>query len=231
MAFPSYKEIETPLLLNIYNQGGEVNPSSCYESLGKAFGLSNEDMNELIPDDSNRSQWKNMVQWAKRKLVDYKYIYNANESGRGIWKLTPEGISKAESLSNTVDIIYPDDVSETFYEGAVKQFKVNKHERSKTARDKCIDYYGCQCSVCNMDFKDVYGEIGKDYIHVHHITPLSEIGERYKLDPIKDLRPVCPNCHAMIHRQKQSLTIEELKAIMEIQNIKNLTSTSELIKN
>lgn len=231
MAFPSYKEIEIPLLLNIYNQGGKANPSSCYEPLGKAFGLSNEDMNKLIPDDSNRYQWKNMVQWAKRKLVDYKYIYNANESGHGIWKLTPEGISKAESLSIKVDIVYPDDVSETFYEGAVKQIKVNKYERSKTARDKCIDHYGCKCSVCTMDFKTVYGEIGEDYIHVHHITPLSEIGERYKLDPIKDLRPVCPNCHAMLHRQKPSLSIEELKALKESKNIIKLILISEEIIN
>ncbi|MGE9664878.1 HNH endonuclease, partial [Escherichia coli] len=52
-------------------------------------------------------------------------------------------------------------------------------------------------------------------IHVHHITPLSDIGERYKLDPVKDLRPVCPNCHAMIHRQKPSLTIEALKVLMK----------------
>ena len=66
-----------------------------------------------------------------------------------------------------------------------------------------------------MDFEETYGETGKDYIHVHHITPLSDIGERYKLDPVKDLRPVCPNCHAMIHRQKPSLTIEALKALMK----------------
>jgi len=215
MAFPSYKEIEIPLLLNIFNQGGETNPSLCYEPLGKTFDLSNEEMNQLIPDDSNRSQWKNMVQWAKRKLVEYKYLHNANESGRGNWKLTPEGIKKAQSLSIKLEIDYPDDVLEIFYEGAIKQIKVNKYERSITARNKCIDHYGCKCSVCNMDFKHVYGEIGKDYIHVHHIVPLSEIGERYKLDPIKDLRPVCPNCHAMIHRQKPLLSIDELKTLIE----------------
>ncbi|MFB4899568.1 HNH endonuclease [Enterobacter asburiae] len=123
-------------------------------------------------------------------------------------------MKKAESLTTKLDIDYPDDVPETFYEGAVKQIKVNKYERSKTARDKCIDHYGYQCSVCNMDFEKTYGETGKDYIHVHHITPISEIGERYKLDPVNDLRPVCPNYHAMFHRQKPSLTIDELKATM-----------------
>ncbi|HAU6295661.1 TPA: HNH endonuclease, partial [Citrobacter freundii] len=50
MSFPSYKEIEIPLLLNIYNGGGEVSSSSCYEPLGKEFGLTNEEMNMLLPD-------------------------------------------------------------------------------------------------------------------------------------------------------------------------------------
>ena len=83
MAFPSYKEIEIPLLLNIYNRGGEVNSSSCYEPLGREFGLTDEEMSILLPDDSNRPQWNNMVQWARKKLVDYKYLHNAKESGLG----------------------------------------------------------------------------------------------------------------------------------------------------
>lgn len=61
MAFPSYKEIEIPLLLNIYNRGGEVSSSSCYVPLGRAFGLTDEEMSILLPDDSNRPQWNNMV--------------------------------------------------------------------------------------------------------------------------------------------------------------------------
>jgi 5-methylcytosine-specific restriction protein A len=62
---PSYKEIEIPLLLNIYNRG-EVSSSSCYEPLGKEFGLTDEEMSILLPDDSNRPQWNNMVQWARK---------------------------------------------------------------------------------------------------------------------------------------------------------------------
>ena len=124
MPFPSYKEIEIPLLLYIYNGGGEVSSSSCYEPLGKEFGLTNEEMNMLLPDDTNRPQWNNMVQWARKKLVDYKYLHNAKESGLGIWKLTPDGIKKAESLSTRLNIDYPDDVPETFYEGAVSKSKL-----------------------------------------------------------------------------------------------------------
>jgi 5-methylcytosine-specific restriction protein A len=60
----------------------------------------------------------------------------------------------------------------------------------------------------------MYGEIGRGFIHVHHVVPISSIGESYKVDPAKDLVPVCPNCHAMLHRGKggKVLTVEELRA-------------------
>jgi 5-methylcytosine-specific restriction protein A len=57
----------------------------------------------------------------------------------------------------------------------------------------------------------MYGEIGKNFIHVHHVKPLSEIDEQYKINPIKDLRPVCPNCHAMLHKRKPAYSIEEIQ--------------------
>ncbi|BBO99811.1 winged helix-turn-helix domain-containing protein [Sulfuriferula nivalis] len=214
MSFPSYKEIEIPLLLNIYKKGGKVSSSSCYEPLAKIFNLTNEETMRLLSDGTNRPQWNNMVQWARKVLVDYKYLHNAKKSGNGVWELTELGIKKAEALAAKIDINYPDDVSDTFFEGAVRQINVNKYERSKTARDKCIDHYGHKCSVCDMDFENIYGEIGLDFIHVHHITPISKIGKLYELDPVKDLRPICPNCHSMLHRRTPPFTIEELKKLM-----------------
>jgi len=43
---------------------------------------------------------------------------------------------------------------------------------------------------------------------------LEDIKDEYEVDPINDLRPVCPNCHAMLHRKKPPLTIEELETII-----------------
>ena len=85
-------------------------------------------------------------------------------------------------------------------EGAVTTVLVNRYERSATARRKCIEHYGAICAVCSLDFKATYGQIGEGFIHVHHVVPISSIGETYILDPIEDLVPVCPNCHAMLHR-------------------------------
>jgi 5-methylcytosine-specific restriction protein A len=60
-----------------------------------------------------------------------------------------------------------------------------------------------------------YGKIGDGYIHVHHLTPLNALkGKPQKIDPIKDLRPVCPNCHEMLHKTDPPYTIERLKEII-----------------
>ena len=97
-------------------------------------------------------------------------------------------------------------------EGGKKTITVNKYERSNEARVKCIDHWKYSCSVCKMEFEDVYGEIGKGFIHVHHLVPISEIGKSYKIDPINDLIPVCPNCHAMIHKRKPTpFSIDDIK--------------------
>ena len=111
---------------------------------------------------------------------------------------------------------FPEEVvdAQTYYEGVTKQITVNVYERSAKARRACITQYGVDCFVCGFNFKSVYGDAGDGFIHVHHLKPLSEVGEEYKLDPVKDLRPVCPNCHAMIHRRIPAYTIKEMKRLL-----------------
>jgi hypothetical protein len=112
---------------------------------------------------------------------------------------------------------YPDDVQEPnkVVEGAKQAVMVNRYERSVAARITCIENWGVDCAVCGFNFECAYGDLGAGYIHVHHLKPLSEVGEAYELDPIKDLRPVCPNCHAMLHKQTPAMAISELKDIMQ----------------
>ena len=122
--------------------------------------------------------------------------------------------------NNFSDNLFPDsDLPEGFFEGAVQSVNVNKYERSSMARQKCIEYYGCRCHICGLDFEDKYGELGKGFIHVHHIVPLNEISNEYIVDYKKDLIPVCPNCHAMLHRKinGKTVTVEELKSIINKQ--------------
>ncbi len=115
--------------------------------------------------------------------------------------------------------IFPDqlDNEESIYEGLKTTVSVNKYERSSLARSRCIEENGVSCSICGMNFEETYGELGKGFIHVHHVIPVSEIGKEYKVDFKKDLIPVCPNCHAMLHRKNKdgkNVTVEELKQLL-----------------
>jgi 5-methylcytosine-specific restriction protein A len=53
--------------------------------------------------------------------------------------------------------------------------------------------------------------MGRDVIHVHHVRPESTLGPNYRVDPIKDLRPLCPNCHAIVHCEEPPMAPETLK--------------------
>ena len=107
------------------------------------------------------------------------------------------------------------DPKEVYKEGASTTVTVNQYERSLVARLKCLEHHGYKCTVCAFDFENLYGDIGKKYIHVHHIVPISEIGREYELNPVKDLIPICPNCHAMIHITRPALNINQLKQIID----------------
>lgn len=105
----------------------------------------------------------------------------------------------------------PDITLSGYEEGRKIKFLSNKYERNPINRFICLQSKGYRCSVCGFEFEKKYGEIGRGFIHVHHITPVSKMGEGYLVDPIRDLVPVCPNCHAMLHRTDPPLTVEELQ--------------------
>lgn len=107
---------------------------------------------------------------------------------------------------------FPDEVSqpERYPEGATWTVTVNAYERNRKARAACVRHHGTRCAVCDMDFAERYGPIGAGFIHVHHLKQMSEVREEYEVDPVKDLRPVCPNCHAMLHR----MSLEDLRRQM-----------------
>jgi 5-methylcytosine-specific restriction protein A len=133
--------------------------------------------------------------WSIRQdLVDALHVIGLGES---------EGRQPGEASEN-----------EPHFEGAASQILVDSYERSQSARKECLGAYGVCCVVCNFDFGNVYGDNAKGFIHVHHIKPLADIGERYEVDAIEDLRPVCPNCHAVIHMRSPPHSIDEVKGMI-----------------
>jgi 5-methylcytosine-specific restriction protein A len=119
-----------------------------------------------------------------------------------VWQFTDQADLYAEEIGADAT---------TFMEGKSKQITVSVYERNGAARRQCVRHHGESCAVCGMSFGDRYGAIGEGFIHVHHKIPVSIIAKEYQLDPVADLVPVCPNCHAMLHRSKPPMSIEQLR--------------------
>ena len=109
-----------------------------------------------------------------------------------------------------------DEASGDMMEGGRRQTTSNVYERNTAARKRCIDYHKPICKVCDFDFAAVYGPLAAGFIHVHHLKALSEIGKQYKVSPIKDLVPVCPNCHAVIHLGGNNRKTEDVKELIKL---------------
>jgi len=143
------------------------------------------------------------------------------------WSIQMSGVSIPEPVAAALEeawsavtggtgVGFPDQAAtETeFAEGAAAQVYVNKYERSSVARSKCLEHFGRSCCVCGMSFAERYGASAALFIQVHHLVPLSEIHAEYVVDPVEDLRPICPNCHAFLHLSKPPMPIDLARAAL-----------------
>ena len=167
-----------------------------------------------------------------------------NQATRGVRELTPESAAFLDRIIEITDrwpksdqlitvteeqllngpaqdesgqIRLPEEVpnDSVFTEGSVQQILINRYERDPRAREECIRHYGTICDLCKFDFVAEYGEVMVGFIHVHHLNPLSSLGADYEVDPILDLRPVCPNCHAVLHRREPPYSLDEVREMLQ----------------
>jgi len=176
-----------------------------------AYGKLNatiEGFNEIDP---------NRIERTFQKILTDRNQKNDHTNETYLYGVAREYISRKYGPASE-DNSLPEEIPSSDYpkltEGAKKTIVVNAYERDLNAKPLCIEHWGDSCVVCDMSFGTVYGDFGKGFIHVHHLKPLSEIGQQYELNPVQDLRPVCPNCHAMLHKSKKILTIEALRDIL-----------------
>lgn len=101
-----------------------------------------------------------------------------------------------------------------FAEGASRIQRSVRHERDRRNRAAAIALFGSQCQACGLDFGDRYGEVARGFIEVHHTTPLSALEADTIIDPARDLVPLCPNCHAVAHRQDPPYSVDEIRAML-----------------
>jgi len=109
----------------------------------------------------------------------------------------------------------PEGEMEGYPEGAVTTVQANRFERDRRNRAAAIAIHGASCLACGVDMGRLYGAIAEGFIEVHHVTPVSKLGEGYVIDPAKDLVPLCPNCHAIAHRRSPPLSVEDIQHLIQ----------------
>ena len=139
------------------------------------------------------------VQKKELKKVDGTPYKEGRNQGAKLFDETNPNFHVLMSKLNSTD---PTEIKDTtgIREGSVRKVYVNAYERNQTARRQCIETYGCCCYACGFNFGKIYGSEFNGMIQVHHKVPLNTIGEEYEVDAVKDLVPLCPNCHFAIHK-------------------------------
>lgn len=165
-------------------------------------------INKLIPSEDRASITKEFAS----ELPPQTYL-SIGECG--VWEIkvskTTNGFEVHESgLINRAN----ENIQNDIIEGKASIYELTRFERSSQARKACIEHHGTSCKVCNIEFEKVYGKIGANFIHVHHVTPISNQKSEYVIDPINDLVPLCPNCHSMVHQVNPPLPIETLRKLI-----------------
>jgi 5-methylcytosine-specific restriction protein A len=101
-------------------------------------------------------------------------------------------------------------------EGAIEEILSKRYERDPINRALCIEIHGASCMACEFDFSKVYGDIGDEFIEVHHVERLADNdGVGIAINPLTDLVPLCSNCHSMVHRRTPPYRADELREMMK----------------
>jgi len=109
-------------------------------------------------------------------------------------------------------------------EGTKRNRNVTLYERSRKLRDFAIEQHTkvghIRCIACFFDFLDFYGDIGKDYIEIHHVKPVFRYEDEDRIVFLKraleNVIPACSNCHRIIHRDRRNpLSMMHLKDCIE----------------
>lgn len=201
-----------------------VEKKSSFCSLAKRMVMSNAKIEMKVNNDkvnpTDHSEWP--THWSRMSIKCV--VFPLDQTVGRVDDLSEPAVRWSILMTGlplsllTLVPLYDDLSSET--EGAKNIQQSIRYERSRVNRAICLDKYGYTCQACGMNFEERYGLLGKEFIHVHHIIPVSELGENYALDPLTELVPLCPNCHAMVHRVDPPMPIEQLRLIISENNSK-----------
>lgn len=203
-------------LLFVQRDGSDI-PYAALVPLSEVLPVwtTQRDVSQRLINEGKLGRMKNHAMNGKSPTIWLQDDGGGEDVADALWKHV--GVRNlADWLRVPVDTRLPEEVAQPslFIEGACRRVSVNAYERDAEARRRCIEHYGAECCVCGFRFGAIYGKEAEGYIHVHHLRPLADIGGEYEVDPIADLRPVCPNCHAVLHLGGRCRDIAEVQRLL-----------------
>jgi len=189
----------------------------------KVFNASpeNSEIRRWHPKDWDGG-WYHVLAPGRRSEIDKKFY----------WEIRPSVLKAFVSLGwyaslQNLKTAAVDDFDPR-YEGAEVMRLISARERDPELRAACIRLHGYRCHVCGVDLGEVYGALGRDFIHVHHLRPLAGRKAGSLTDPKKDLIPVCPNCHSIIHRGGVVRSLDEIRRHLRMPSQSSIPSAAQL---
>ncbi len=210
-----------------------------YPNFGDLYSCLDPEFWKRIGTDGIPSKTDGEREYASMVMKSLKYFkgFLQFDKNANYKKLFEDRIKreKKKALANhtpPADYTQPEEAGKPRSEGEVSQVCVTHYERNPEDRKKVLERDNYECQVCHMRFVDIYGEIGKEYIEVHHLYPVCNMGDSYQFDPLdpeKGLVCLCSNCHSMIHRGghyeeidgERKMVPMTLKALQELYDKRN----------
>lgn len=156
----------------------------------------------------------------ERRRSGFKFVHEGSKDEllKRLHNLIALTFKYYDAFDDSNDQVVTDDLDSFRKEGKKRNHYGTRYERDPRLRKEAIRLHGTTCEGCGLNFEETYGSHGAGFIHIHHKKPLGSVRKEHDVNPKTDLVPVCANCHAMIHRNRDNtLTISELQTMLTAQ--------------
>jgi predicted HNH restriction endonuclease len=227
------------LLMGMISIGGGGTKPKVLDRIEKECWIKLKPHDIEIMDSRNEIRWRNNLAFIRKHLVSDGYV---SDSVRGEWRITEKGrihfdqlchkamkISSFRYVSNQALLKIKDIISSPFsisdenaitgetqsFEGGKTLYWTTHYERQADLRAKAVEIHGVVCMGCGFSFEQKYGDLGRGFIEVHHVKPVSSLENKVAVNPRSDMIALCSNCHSIVHRRKpEPISLQALKGIL-----------------
>lgn len=217
------KNFDTRINTWLEQNFGRENLTSNKASIQETFSEYNHNKNVLrTPNSSYKTNLSNYVDKETNRIIKENHITNNTDKKAAEFVAINNIQHSPEKLSEIFDttIDKAKDIEESI--SIEEEKRVSNHisyEGRITAKDKnrMKALLGYKCTACGADMSEIYGNIGHNYIELHHKIPYSKIKENEtRTLTEKEFCVLCPNCHRMIHKLPDAGDIDLLSRIIKL---------------